>query len=253
MVGGDEPGGAAGGEKELNRKERKERRGGMRARTGKIARLPAAAREELNRRLVENEPASKILPWLNGLPEMGVIIAEMGEAGGHQVGPVDDRNLSEWRKGGFADWLRRRERIEETRELARWSTQMAKAGGGDISEGAAAILSGQILEVLEGLTELRESGGDAAAVAKAVEQVTVALSRVRRGDHDRRKLELDRERLGQGAEALELERQKFQRTTCELFLKWYEDKRALEAASSGDNAERIEKLGQLMFGEDFKN
>lgn len=40
------------------------------ARTGKIARLPVAIREEVNRRLLDGEPASKILPWLNGLPDL---------------------------------------------------------------------------------------------------------------------------------------------------------------------------------------
>jgi hypothetical protein len=52
---------------------------------------------------------------------------------------------------------------------------------------------------------------------------------------------------------LELNRQKFQRDTCELFLKWFEDKRAKEVlASSASNSDKIEQLGQLMFGEDWK-
>lgn len=50
-----------------------------------------------------------------------------------------------------------------------------------------------------------------------------------------------------------LERQKFQRETCELFLRWAEDRRAKEIASSkASNAEKISQLGQLMFGEDFQ-
>jgi hypothetical protein len=52
---------------------------------------------------------------------------------------------------------------------------------------------------------------------------------------------------------LELNRQKFQRDTCELFLKWFEDKRAKEVlSSSASNSDKIEQLGQLMFGEDWK-
>lgn len=48
---------------------------------------------------------------------------------------------------------------------------------------------------------------------------------------------------------LDLDRQKFRRETAELFLKWSEDQRAREIAGSGaTNAEKIERLGQLMFG-----
>lgn len=49
---------------------------------------------------------------------------------------------------------------------------------------------------------------------------------------------------------LELSRKKFQRETAELFLKWWNDKRATEIASSDmSNAEKLEQLGQQMFGD----
>lgn len=54
-------------------------------------------------------------------------------------------------------------------------------------------------------------------------------------------------------EKLGLERQKFQRETCELFLKWHEDKQAQEVLRGNtSNTEKIEQLGKLMFGEDWK-
>ena len=53
-------------------------------------------------------------------------------------------------------------------------------------------------------------------------------------------------------EQLALERQKFQRETAELFIKWFEDKRAKDVLSgTTDNADKIEKLGELMFGEEW--
>lgn len=235
----------------------------MRARTGKIARLPLRIREELNERLLENEPASKILPWLNGLDETATVIREMGSAGGHQVGAIDDNNLSDWRRGGFQDWVRRKQAIEQTREMAKWSAKLAEASGGNISEGASAILAGHLLELLEELGTMKaavDQDGQTsaaapermAAIGKVVDQVSKALANVRHGDHNRAKLDLERERLAQGAEGLELERQKFRRTTCELFVKWAEDARAKEIASgSASNGEKIERLGQLMFGEDW--
>lgn len=52
---------------------------------------------------------------------------------------------------------------------------------------------------------------------------------------------------------LRLEERKFQRETCELFLRWHEDQQARAiAGSAGTNADKIERLGELMFGEDWK-
>ena len=62
--------------------------------------------------------------------------------------------------------------------------------------------------------------------------------------------EMEKEKLRIKQEELALAKAKYQRETCELFLQWFEDKRAKEAAASGvSNAEKIERLGQLMFGE----
>ncbi len=63
----------------------------------------------------------------------------------------------------------------------------------------------------------------------------------------------DQERTAIKAQELELAKQKFQRETAELFLKWAEDQQAREITASGStHAEKIERLGQLMFGEGWK-
>jgi hypothetical protein len=54
-------------------------------------------------------------------------------------------------------------------------------------------------------------------------------------------------------EAQTLDRQKFQRETCELFVKWSADKEAQRVLrDTSTNADKIEKLGELMFGPDWK-
>lgn len=59
--------------------------------------------------------------------------------------------------------------------------------------------------------------------------------------------------VGVKREELALAKQRFQRDTCELFVKWSSDRRAQEiAAEPVSNSEKIEKLGQLMFGEEWK-
>ena len=59
-------------------------------RNGKIARLPLAVRQELNRRLDEGEQGKKLVAWLNSLPEVQAIMT--AEFGGK---PITEQNLVE--------------------------------------------------------------------------------------------------------------------------------------------------------------
>src|SRR5882762_4652183 len=79
-------------------------------RNGKIAQLPLAIRDEINRRLAEGIRARTLVPWLNGLTEVQALIAT--EFDGH---PIREQNLSQWKRGGFQDWLR----VQEAMALAR--------------------------------------------------------------------------------------------------------------------------------------
>src|SRR5215471_11151907 len=69
-------------------------------RLGKIARLPHSIREQLNLKLHDGIPAKSILPWLNSLPEVQAILAA-----DFDNRSITKQNLSEWRQGGFRDWL----------------------------------------------------------------------------------------------------------------------------------------------------
>ncbi|MHC1762911.1 MAG: hypothetical protein AB9869_01205 [Verrucomicrobiia bacterium] len=52
---------------------------------------------------------------------------------------------------------------------------------------------------------------------------------------------------------LALAQAKYQRETCETFIKWVADEQAKAIATgSQSNTEKIERLGQLMFGEDWQ-
>lgn len=71
-----------------------------RPRTGKIARLPHAIREQLNKRLLAGEKTVSILAWLDGLPEVAAVLL------GHFRGAmISVENLRQWRAGGYRDWL----------------------------------------------------------------------------------------------------------------------------------------------------
>src|SRR6266403_6134643 len=91
-------------------------------RNGKIARLPLAVRQEFNRRLDEGEQGKKLVAWLNGLPAVQAIVTT--EFGGK---PIREQNLSEWKQGGYRDWLAKQEALEIAERLREdameWSTE----------------------------------------------------------------------------------------------------------------------------------
>jgi hypothetical protein len=78
----------------------------MKARNGKIARLPEEIRRELNRRILNGQEGREILPWLNNQPTVRDILDR--KFGGCNI---NRQNLSAWRTGGFRDWDLRREII----------------------------------------------------------------------------------------------------------------------------------------------
>ena len=73
-------------------------------RLGKIARLPREVREELNVRLQNGEVGRVLLEWLNGLPAAQTVVA--AHFGGRVI---SQQNLSEWKLGGYEDWVRHQE------------------------------------------------------------------------------------------------------------------------------------------------
>jgi hypothetical protein len=205
------------------------------AHTGKIGRCPPHIRDEVNRRLLDGEPAAKILPWLNSQEEvLRILDAYFREE------PVTPQNLSEWRKGGYAAWLKRRERLAELKELSAYAAKLGEAAGGSVTDGTAAILGGRILEKIE--TALEEK--DDATLAALVKPLVL----LRGTDLEARKARQRERLLDQKERQVALSEKQFEVRTAELFVRWAEDKRAIEIAASKDKTEvKVERLRQLMF------
>jgi len=219
----------------------------MATRVGKIARLPVKIREELNQRLLDGQTGGKILPWLNALPEVKRILGEDFEGLA-----VNDNNLSDWRKGGYKDWLKQRARIDRTRELARYAAEQSRAGSASIAEGASAIASGQILELLEAVDEATEAAG-AKLSADALVKVAGALSSLRSVEQNDVKLSILKKQLKQKDRQIDLDEQKLRELQVKAVQKALSDERARQIESSDlTNDEKTEQLGQLMFGETWK-
>lgn len=213
-----------------------------RTRTGKLARLPADIREQVNQRLHAGEPAAGILAWLHQQESVLRILDEhFGET------PITPQNLSEWRQGGYQDWLQRREKVLRVAELASHAARIAEANG-DLMTAPAAIVGGQLLEILEDLDPntqrsiLADNPGNYIDLVEALAKIQKSGAEVRRAQQAEASADLARQRL-------QLDLAKFQRSTCELFLKWHADHRAREIADSkGQQSVKIEDLRQLMFG-----
>src|SRR5229473_4629808 len=72
--------------------------GSSRRRTGKIATLPKSSRTRLNQMLED------------GLP-YAIIIKSLGRDGKR----LTENNLSDWHKGGYQDWLKEQEWLDDMR------------------------------------------------------------------------------------------------------------------------------------------
>jgi len=199
-------------------------------RNGKIARLPLAIRQELNRRLDEGEQGKKLVAWLNGLPAVQAIAAT--EFGGKAI---REQNLSEWKQGGYRDWLAKKEALEIAERLREDATEWNAEGRGALTDTLAfwlaaryAVATRRMAETggREGWRLLREMCGD--------------IVELRKGDHTAERLLIERERL-------DLEKEKTEeriREKIEEILNRPETKRRLcgEGLSAEERARRIREI-----------
>jgi hypothetical protein len=83
------------------------------SRNGKIARLPHNIREDLNLRLENNEEGQPLLDWLNALPQTREVLDKSFNGV-----PISKQNLSEWRQGGYREWVIRNDLSSHVNLLA---------------------------------------------------------------------------------------------------------------------------------------
>jgi hypothetical protein len=158
------------------------------ARNGKIARLSRQLRHQLNTRLADGAEGKDLLPWLNDLPEVKNLLAEKFEAR-----PITDQNLSEWRHGGYAEWLAEENILAHVRDLAehRHGLQSA-APGQSLADHLAAALAFRYASLLatSGL-ELDEAAIDQ---LRALAKTCQAVVKLRRSDQNAARLKIETER-----------------------------------------------------------
>jgi len=207
---------------------------------GKIGRLPWTVRQQLNVRLRDGIPDTDAADWLNSLPATQAVLSELSFGGRRKTVPeITAANISEYRRAGgpYEQWLSKEERVDAVQRLSEFSLRLAQAVGGDVNQTAVAVAGGKILETLE------------AAEGEDLVQIADALSRLNRSEADKVKAGATLEMLSVRRRQLALDEARFERQTCELFIKWYADKQAAEIAGSKAAPDiKIDQLRTLMFG-----
>jgi hypothetical protein len=156
-------------------------------RNGKIARLPKYVREELNRRLDNGERGQPLLQWLNSQPEVRTLmVAEFDGL------PVNKQSLSQWRRGGYAEWKRQQETRDLARQMITEAGEFQPAGAPPLTVRMAVWVAARYLLSVRRLTE---QSGAAAADLPVLQEFCHDLVALRRGDHCAARLQIAQERL----------------------------------------------------------
>jgi hypothetical protein len=148
----------------------------MSTRNGKIARLPKHIREQLAGRIDNGEQGKDLVEWLNGLPAVQEVLEEQFAAR-----PISEQNLSEWKQGGYPEWLRQQEARSLVRKLTEKSDDLEEAADGQqISDCLASFLGAELARLA---TTLLEKETEPEKCWTRLCEVHRELSRLRRDDH----------------------------------------------------------------------
>ena len=153
----------------------------MKARIGKIARLPKPVRDELNHRLENGADGPELLAWLNALPEVQKVLVERFSGR-----PLTKHNLSDWRRGGYADWVDTRTGRVQWHELIERGCALDQkrtgSNGPDVTAYLGTILVAELAEALDELHKMKDSKQR----WKVLQMISRALARLR-NEHSRDK------------------------------------------------------------------
>ncbi len=158
----------------------------MKSRTGKIARLPKFLRDEVNQRLADGEEGESLLKWLNKTVPCKEMLAE------HFDGkPINKQNLSDWKQGGYQEWLRNQEARERVQLMVDQAQDLeGEAEGPTLADRLATVLTLQLIDMTRQLESIAEPGER----WKQTKEILRELHRLRREDHHAQKLRLEQEK-----------------------------------------------------------
>ncbi|MDR3406171.1 MAG: hypothetical protein P4L99_27035 [Chthoniobacter sp.] len=149
------------------------------SRKSKIARLPLEIREDLNRRLQNSESGVTLLDWLHALPAVQAVLA--ADFDGRAI---NLQNLSEWRRGGYQDWLAEQKAEALARQLGLDLRAEQPAEHHGLTETLALWLAGRYAVAAGRVRKARS----AEEHWRLLHEMCVDVARLRQGDHRARRL-----------------------------------------------------------------
>lgn len=186
----------------------------------------------------DGQKTKQILEWLNPLAEAKIVWEREFEGV-----PCSAQNLSEWRLGGYKDFLRERERLDALESLTDFAVELAEKSGTGLADGAAAIIAGQIVSSFEQIAE--EEGG------LSLDKAAFAIAALRDGNLASKKLELARDKHELSEKKAELDREKFERQTCEAIMKAAKSPEIQAILGSGKSKSvQLDLIHEQLFGKD---
>ena len=168
----------------------------MKPRTGKIARLPRYVRDQLNERLERSEPGPQLLQWLNALKDVQALL-QKNFAGV----PISKQNLSEWRQGGFQEWLARRDFCEDIRDVGQMARHITNEYSPTVADDAVVVLAGRF-STLIGKWD-RQPDQQCEARARVLNGLCRSVVQLQRGMHRARRQSFELEQLQEEKEKAE--------------------------------------------------
>ena len=115
------------------------------ARTGKIARLPKVLRDQVNLALRDGATAARVIELITEAKAGGTLNGDASE-----IELPNDQNITNWRDGGFADWLKEQARLDDMRAKREFALEIVKQNeGGKIHEAGLNLAASQIFELLQ--------------------------------------------------------------------------------------------------------
>ncbi|MDR3403133.1 MAG: hypothetical protein P4L99_11610 [Chthoniobacter sp.] len=198
-------------------------------RNGKIARLPKALRDQLNQRLQDGVQGTTLVDWLNGLPEVQALVQSQFD--GH---PIREQNLSQWKSGGYRDWVHQQEALELARHVSEDTEELDAAQEGR-KPLCASLEQWLVARYTVATREIAATKGPKGW--RLLRQMCADVVKLRRIQQHNERLALERERM-----ALRREQLKFERELAapeeDPWGKWNDDAR-IEWARIPENRVRI--------------
>lgn len=103
------------------------------ARTGKIARAPYEVRKEVNVMLRDGKTAKAVIKFLESKDVFG----------------VSEQNVTNWREGGYQDWLNEQTRLEEMQFKREFAMEIVRQNqGSQLQEATLHLAASQLYDAL---------------------------------------------------------------------------------------------------------